>query len=195
MTPLQMARAVAAIANGGRLPEPFVVTAIDDERAPARRRAAGSVRAISAPVADELTRMLRAVVTEGTGSRARLPGYSVAGKTGTAQKVVDGTYSPTRFVASFAGFAPATAPRLAGIVVLDEPGPAYHGGEVAAPVFASMAREILLYWGVPRDREEVQEPPPAPDPPSSDRPNRSSSVVRASLASSSPASSAAGGLP
>ncbi|MDX1631520.1 MAG: penicillin-binding protein 2 [Thermoanaerobaculia bacterium] len=196
VTSLQMARAVAAVANGGLLPEPYVVARADGEDGFQRRgRASEMSRAVSSSVAAELTRMLRGVVDRGPGSRARLPGYTVAGKTGTAQKAIDGAYSHTRFVASFAGFAPAVDPRLAGIVVLDEPTPAYHGGQVAAPVFASMAREMLLYWGIPPDGEEdLHRPeggPPSLVPTAPE--SRPGPAITASLVPRAPSSSTVGG--
>lgn len=195
-TPLQMALAVAAVANEGLLPDPYVVARATGEGGlGGGRRTSNPARAVSPSVAAELTRMLRGVVTGGTGRRARLPGYAVAGKTGTAQKAVDGAYSRTRFVASFAGFAPADDPRLAGIVVLDEPTPAYHGGQVAAPVFASMAQEMLLYWGVAPSDGAADEPP-EPGLPDLDSPlpgSREAATVRAALTGSVPASSTVGG--
>src|SRR6185436_4060039 len=98
----------------------------------------------------------------------------VAGKTGTAQKVVGGRYSHRYFVSSFVGYAPIGDPRLVGVVALDEPWPAYYGGVVAAPAFAAIARQVLLYWGVPPRPGLVPPPqsppalelPPPPEPPS-----------------------------
>jgi membrane peptidoglycan carboxypeptidase len=120
-----------------------------------------------------LERMLEAVVSEGTAKAAGVVGYAVAGKTGTAQKIIDGAYSADRHVASFVGFAPARRPRLVGIVVLDEPRGAYHGGDVAAPVFGAFSREALLYLGVEPERDPLErwpgeaepetEPEPAPE--------------------------------
>jgi cell division protein FtsI/penicillin-binding protein 2 len=89
-----------------------------------------------------------------------VPGYAVAGKTGTAQKAVHGSYSATRFVASFAGFVPARRPALVMTVVIDEPWPRYHGGDVAAPVFSAIAEPVLLYLGVPPDAEAEPDLPP-----------------------------------
>ena len=108
-------------------------------------------RPLTAATARELERMLEAVVEEGTGRAAAVPGYAVAGKTGTAQKAENGGYSPRHFVASFAGFVPARRPRLVIVVVVDDPWPSYHGGSVAAPVFSRIAERSLLYLGVPPD--------------------------------------------
>jgi membrane peptidoglycan carboxypeptidase len=98
--------------------------------------------------------MLEGVVQEGTGRRAAIEGYSVAGKTGTAQKAVPGRgYSATRFVASFVGFAPARNPKVVAIVAIDEPQTSTHGGSVAAPAFKNIVERILLYKGVMPERE------------------------------------------
>jgi cell division protein FtsI/penicillin-binding protein 2 len=104
-------------------------------------------RIVSPEAAAAVNPMLQAVVTGGTGARAAVPGYTVAGKTGTARKPPykdDG-----RYMASFAGFAPAESPRLAAIVVLDEPGTSYYGGEVAAPVFSGIMQYALRLERVP----------------------------------------------
>jgi cell division protein FtsI/penicillin-binding protein 2 len=96
--------------------------------------------------------MMRDVVVEGTGTAAALPGYQVAGKTGTAAKPdPDGGYSTSRYVASFVGVVPATDPRLVVLVTIDEPGSAIWGGVVAAPAFAEIARFGLQYLEIPPD--------------------------------------------
>ena len=152
VTPLQLLTAVSAIANEGWLMRPFLVQEISDhqgrsvwEHVPHVRR-----RPISPETAKTVTDLLVNVVQRGTGKRAAVPGYRVAGKTGTAQKVdpQTGTYSSTKFVGSFVGFVPAEAPQLAILVVIDEPqGPAW-GGVVAAPVFRTVAEQALRYLGV-----------------------------------------------
>ena len=96
--------------------------------------------------------MLEAVVEEGTGRKAAVPGYRVAGKTGTAQKPVPGGYSPDKHLASFVGFAPARDPAFVALIAVDEPVGLYHGGDVAAPVFAAVAGELLPYLGVAPDQ-------------------------------------------
>jgi membrane carboxypeptidase/penicillin-binding protein len=93
--------------------------------------------------------MLESVVEGGTGRRASIAGYRIAGKTGTAQISEIGGYSPDRYIASFAGFAPSRAPRLVGVVTIFEPRGQYHGGEVAAPVFGAIMRQVLPLLGVP----------------------------------------------
>jgi cell division protein FtsI/penicillin-binding protein 2 len=103
-------------------------------------------RVISAGTAGILNRLMRDVVTHGTGARAAIPGYTVAGKTGTARKQ---PYVEHRYMASFAGFAPAEAPRFAAVVVLDEPGTQIYGGAVAAPVFSQIMQAALRQERVP----------------------------------------------
>lgn len=152
VTPLQLLTAVSAIANEGWLMRPFLVREISDhqgrsvwEHVPHIRR-----RPISAETAKTVTDLLVNVVEQGTGKRAAIPGYRVAGKTGTAQKVDPGTgtYSSTKFVGSFVGFVPAEDPQLAILVKIDEPqGPAW-GGVVAAPVFRKVAEQALRYLSV-----------------------------------------------
>jgi cell division protein FtsI (penicillin-binding protein 3) len=158
VTTLQLAMAFAAIGNGGELLRPYVVEAVG--RGESLRRlhpAPERVRTVaSASTVRSLERMLEAVVEEGTAKAAAVPGYRVAGKTGTAQKAIGGTYSPDRFVASFVGFAPARRPAFVAAIVLDEPRGAYHGGDVAAPVFGAFAREALLYLGVAPEREPLE---------------------------------------
>jgi cell division protein FtsI/penicillin-binding protein 2 len=158
VTPLQMARALAVVANGGYLVTPHVVRSVME--AGGDRSIAPRVgdRVIDPVVAYELRSMLTGVVEEGTAKLARVEGYGVAGKTGTAQKVIDRRYSQTRFIASFMGMAPLENPRLVGIIVLDEPRPLYHGGQVAAPTFAAIARQVLPYWDLVPDRLAPTEP-------------------------------------
>ncbi len=164
VTPLQLARAMAAVANGGRLLRPYVVAKVAGERGAERLDGPFEQgQALTPVVAAQLEQLLAAVVREGTGRQAAIQGYPVAGKTGTAQKVVAGHYSHRYFVASFVGYAPIGDPRLVVAVTLDEPWPVYYGGQVAAPTFAAIARQVLLYWGVPpRPEPPVPEPMPAP---------------------------------
>ena len=145
VTPLQLALAYAAVANGGVLMQPMLVRAIRDADGRDIRRGAPqpSHRVFSASTASTLIDMLCAVVDSGTATSARVAGLRIAGKTGTAQKydAAVGTYGRGMYLASFAGIAPADHPRLVGVVVIDEPkGSQYFGGQVAAPVF----REVLL---------------------------------------------------
>ncbi|MBL8013605.1 MAG: stage V sporulation protein D, partial [Candidatus Omnitrophica bacterium] len=102
-------------------------------------------RIISVETARRVQKILQGVVENGTGKKAMIPGISVGGKTGTAQKVEGGTYSHSKFFASFVGFAPVENPQLAAVVVFDEPRPAYYGGTVAAPVFEEVIENSLKY--------------------------------------------------
>ena len=165
VTPLQMAVAINAVANGGELIEPRLVRALlsEDGRREVPRRVIR--RAITPETASTMTRMLEDVVDHGTATAAQVSGYTVAGKTGTTEKLVDGRYSDTRNVASFIGFVPSTRPALTILVVVDDV--ARSGGAVAAPVFQRIAEATLLHLGVPSN---VDAPPPilAPaDPPAS----------------------------
>ena len=148
VTPIQMASAYAAIANGGVWIRPRLVDRVVGEpRGPLKRR-----RIISRETADQLNAMLRLVITEGTGTLAKVPGYVVAGKTGTAAKPDQtGGYSETRYVASFIGLVPATRPELVILVAVDEPQREIWGGDVAAPAFAEIATFALQYLEVPPD--------------------------------------------
>jgi len=148
VTPVQMARAYAAIANGGRLVRPHLIDRIDGRTVGTTR----GPRVVSRAVSDQMLSMLRGVVLEGTGTEAAIPGYTVAGKTGTAAKIdPDGTYSTSRYVASFVGLVPATKPRLVIMVMVDEPHGDIYGGVVAAPAFREIARFNLQRLEIPQD--------------------------------------------
>lgn len=161
VTAVQLTNAFAAVANGGYLLRPYVVAAMGDGEGtlePWRRREVVQLT-VSPSTIDQIRDMLESVVTEGTAKGAAVPGYRVAGKTGTAEKVVAGRgYAKNKYVASFTGFAPVSEPAIVASVILDEPWPLYHGGEVAAPVFSAIARQALLYLGVPPERELPRTP-------------------------------------
>jgi cell division protein FtsI/penicillin-binding protein 2 len=151
VTPIQMVAAVSAIANGGMLFEPHVVRAFVEngirtevEHRPIRRTVSETTAAI-------LTAIMEDVVVRGTAKAAQIEGHTVAGKTGTAQKLVDGRYSKSEYNASFIGFAPSRRPALAVVVVIDSPrAKGYYGGTVAAPIFQRIAEAALRHLGVPR---------------------------------------------
>jgi cell division protein FtsI (penicillin-binding protein 3) len=150
-TPLQILTAIAAVANGGVRVQPRIVEKVTDAKgniidAPPQ---AAPVRVISERTAAVLNEILKAVVARGTGAPAALAEHVVAGKTGTAQKAVRGGYSSDKVMASFVGYVPADRPRLAILVVIDEPKGAEYGGTVAAPVFKEIAESTLRYLGVP----------------------------------------------
>ncbi len=149
VTPLQMAAAVSAVANGGELVEPRLVRAVlrNGVRAEAPRRVIR--RAIGPDTAAQLTAIMEAVVERGTARAARLAEHTVAGKTGTSEKLVNGAYSSTDHNASFIGFVPSRNPVLTMMVVIDTPRvKGYFGGAVAAPVFKRIAEAALRHLGV-----------------------------------------------
>ncbi|MGH3010700.1 MAG: peptidoglycan D,D-transpeptidase FtsI family protein [Gaiellaceae bacterium] len=146
VTPMQMAAAYGAIANEGVWLQPHFVDRVEGRG----RHQPEERRVISATTARQLTKMLRRVVEEGSGTTAQVDGYRVAGKTGTAAKPdPEGGYSETRYVASFVGFAPAKRPELVVLVTVDEPRGAIWGGTVAAPPFAEIMEFALPYLEVP----------------------------------------------
>ena len=148
VTPMQMATAYAAIANGGILRTPQVVRSVDGERVAASK----GRRVISARTSYQLRTMLEgAFAPGGTASEVAIPGYKLAGKTGTANKIdpQTGQYSKASYVASFIGFAPALNPRLLIAVIVDEPHGAIYGGTVAAPAFGEIASFALPYLKIP----------------------------------------------
>jgi cell division protein FtsI (penicillin-binding protein 3) len=170
VTPIQLVTMVSTIANGGVYMPPHILLNSTDEMKgdprlkpmafrPANQLPAvlpdGAHRVISEMTSAKMRRMMEGIVTEGTGKPAALNGYSSAGKTGTAQKidVATHTYSHTKLVASFAGFAPVSNPAISVTVVIDTPtvGSRY-GTAVSAPVFAEVAQQVLEYLGVPHDQ-------------------------------------------
>ena len=170
VTPVQLVTMVSTIANGGVYMPPHVLLQSTDEmKGDARLRAEpfhpamqlpaklpeGSRRVIKELTAAKMRAMMQGIVTEGTGSLARLNGYSAGGKTGTANKIdpATHTYSHTKLVASFAGFAPVSNPAISVAVVIDTPtvGTGY-GGTTSAPVFQDVAQQVLEYLGVPHDQ-------------------------------------------
>ena len=158
VTALQMATAVSAVANGGSLMQPSVVRALikDNVRVEMPHRRLGV--AIAPGTAAEVTSMMEGVVERGTATAAQLPGFPVAGKTGTANKLVNGVYSKTDYNASFVGFVPSRAPLVTILVMIDTPraGPIY-GGVVAAPIFKRIADLTMQHLGA----SPSINPPPA----------------------------------
>ncbi len=148
VTTLQLACAISAIANNGVFIKPLIVRRIIDSEGETIKefKITPLRRVISEDTAMRMKSILWQAVETGTGQKAKLYGYTSAGKTGTAQKVEpSGIYSHRRFVASFIGFAPVEKPRIAIVVVVDEPRPFYYGGTVAAPVFQRIANDALRY--------------------------------------------------
>ncbi len=157
VTPIQLATAVSAIANGGLLIKPHVVQQIKRGEqvlsVPASLSAAEPRRVIRPETAATLRRLMEGVVLHGTGTLARLDGWTAAGKTGSAQKIdpATGRYSPTQLIASFTGFAPINNPAVTILISLDSPVGLHEGGQVAAPAFKRIAEQVLSYLDVPRD--------------------------------------------
>lgn len=149
---LQLITAISAVANKGILMKPYAVQAITDYHGRLIKSFAPKIvrRVISEKTAGTLTRIMKTVITEGgTGVNAALDGYSVCGKTGTAQKIDEnGRYSNEKFIASFVGFAPVAAPKIAVLVVVDEPQKQHFGSAVAAPAFKTIAQKTLDYMNI-----------------------------------------------
>jgi cell division protein FtsI (penicillin-binding protein 3) len=168
VTPLQMAAAMSAVANGGTWIEPRLVRTITREGAQTRVQPRITRRVIGAETVAKLLPILEAVVADGTGKKAQLDNYTVAGKTGTADKLINGRYSHWQQNVSFLGFVPSRRPALTIIVMIDTPRVGSDtGGEVAAPIFKRIAEASLRHLGVPPD---LNAPPPvmiarAPDVP------------------------------
>jgi cell division protein FtsI (penicillin-binding protein 3) len=159
VTGLQLITAVAALANDGVMMRPYIVQAITDSNGkPVRTIAPESIRqVVSVNTARDIRKIMRSVITPGgTGTQADLQGYSVGGKTGTAQKInSSGQYAADRYVASFVGFAPTERPVLAVLVVIDEPQDTFYGGLVAAPAFKQIIQKTLSYLNIaPSERDQ-----------------------------------------
>lgn len=163
VTPIQLVRAISAIANDGWLMKPQIVKEIrDSENNLIKKIEPEPVRqVISQKTSQDLRAILETVVSEGTGSKAYIEGYKVAGKTGTAQKILPGGgYSTSEYIASFIGFAPADNPRIAALVIVDSPQGVYYGGQVAGPVFRNVILDTLRYLEIPPElpaKEETKE--------------------------------------
>jgi cell division protein FtsI (penicillin-binding protein 3) len=142
-TPLQLAQAYAAIANGGKLRQPAFILGSNNP----------PISAIDPGIADSVAKMLETVpTTEGTGSRARVANYRIGGKTGTSHKASASGYAAARYVSSFAGFGPASRPRLVCVVVINDPtGKEYYGGLVAAPLFSNVMTGAMRILNIPPD--------------------------------------------
>ncbi|HWR37257.1 MAG TPA: penicillin-binding protein [Clostridia bacterium] len=163
VTPLQISSMISTIANDGVWTAPRVVAGVTPPSnayqtvvyKPEQQR-----RVLSPLTAAEMKKMMEGVVLFGTGRRALLDGYTSAGKTGTAQKVdpATGAYSRTKYVASFAGFAPVNNPALTIVVIIDSAVGAHQGGIISAPVFARIAQQVLAYMNVPHDAEIKNDP-------------------------------------
>lgn len=161
VTAIQMATALSSIANGGYLMKPHIVKKIvsPDGKVLMEKKPELLKKVISYDTASKVTRILEQVVENGTGKNASIPGYRVAGKTGTAQmpNPRTGTYYENRYLSSFIGFAPADDPRLALVVIVENPREHTYGGVVAAPIFKSITEKVLFYMEIPPSEEKIEE--------------------------------------
>ena len=163
LTPVQLIGAYSAVANGGWLMQPHLVDRIEyaDGRTEQKAKTQKIRRVIKQETSDTMKKVLEHVVQEGSGKRARIKGYSVAGKTGTAEKLSqEGGYATRHHVVSFCGFTPIHDPQFTILVVLDNPSKYTFGGTAAAPVFKEVAEGLLAMQGVPPDRPEELQPKP-----------------------------------
>jgi cell division protein FtsI (penicillin-binding protein 3) len=154
VTSMQILNAINSIANGGYRVRPSLVDRVIDEKGDlVSVRTRERIRLMSPQTAAAVSNAFEGVVLRGTGKRAALEGYRAAGKTGTAQKIVNGRYAPNKYVASFIGFAPLPMPRITILVQIDEPQGVHYGGDVCAPYFRKIAQESLFQLGVPPDKD------------------------------------------
>jgi len=150
LTPLQVVRAIASIANGGWLMEPHIVASIEQASGKKSEIKPKKIKQVmSSSTAGTLTEMMVDAVDNGEAKFAKPKGYRIAGKTGTAQIPVAGHYDTTKTIASFVGFAPADRPKFVMLVTLREPSSSQWGAETAAPLFFTIAKDIFLYLGIP----------------------------------------------
>ncbi len=158
VTAMQLASYISVIANGGNLMKPYIVKAIRDSSGkPLKVFSPTIIRNVLTPEsAARVKKILIGVVENGTGKMAKIPDFTAAGKTGTGQKIEpNGAYSHSKFMASFAGFAPAEDPQIAIVVIVDEPRGSYYGGVVSAPVFKNVAADVLRYLKAKQSSKEV----------------------------------------
>lgn len=151
VTPLQVLRAICAIANGGELLQPYIVKKIVAADGSVLKEGQKHVvrNVITPEVARQMREMMEKVVSEGGGKTAAIKGYRIAGKTGTAEKIAEGGgYAAGQYIASFVGFVPADKPRYAMIVMLDTPQGAFYGSQVSAPIFRDTLQQILVAKGI-----------------------------------------------
>lgn len=157
VTALQLAAAISVIANGGQLMRPYILDEVRDKHGETIKKFHPAMirKVLTVDTANRMRQILIGVVEEGTGKAARVEEFPTAGKTGTAQKIENGLYSHSKYYASFIGFAPADDPLVAIAVVIDEPrGYLRFGGEIAAPVFKKVARDVVRYLKMSRPTYE-----------------------------------------
>jgi stage V sporulation protein D (sporulation-specific penicillin-binding protein) len=171
VTPLQMVNALSSVVNGGNLMRPRLVSQLIDNEGNIIESFQPEItrKVISEATSKTMLDLLESVVTVGSGSRAQVPGYRVGGKTGTAQKVIDGRYAQNKYIGSFVAVAPIDNPQIAMIVIVDEPGTGvYYGGSVAAPIAKVILEDTFNYLEIPpvfteKDKENITEKVIVPD--------------------------------
>lgn len=151
ITPIQLLNAASAISNGGNLMKPRLVKDLIDSEGNIIKSFEPEVirKVVSEKTSETMLSLMETVVTDGSGSRAYVPGYRVGGKTGTAQKVIDGIYAQGKYIGSFLAVAPIDDPKVAILVIVDEPSGQYYGGSTAAPVAKSILEDIFNYYEIP----------------------------------------------
>ncbi|MEZ4845399.1 MAG: penicillin-binding transpeptidase domain-containing protein, partial [Bdellovibrionota bacterium] len=160
VTPIQLAEALSMVANGGYRVQPYLVDRIDlglKQTLNFKKESGFDRPVFSKKTLDQIRSWMESVTEEdGTGHRAKVPGYRTAGKTGTAQIYDPETkeYSHDELVASFFGFAPASDPQLAAMIIYRQPKTAQHGGEISAPVFRNVMQQVLHYMDIPKDEKK-----------------------------------------
>ncbi len=160
-TPIQMVTAMSVIANGGRLVMPRLAKEVTDKDGRVMKIYQPKIvrQVISQDAAEDVAKALEQVTIDGTAKSIKIPGYSFAGKTGTAQKFVNGEYSHDHHVSSFIGFMPAQDPDFVALVMVDDPKTTkYYGAEVSAPVFATLATQMAQIRNIPKDQPDVPAP-------------------------------------
>ena len=165
VSPVQLVTAAAAVANDGQLLRPQIVREVKDKSGQVVRGFQPDVirQVLDPTTTKQVKEILESVVTQGSGRNAYIEGFKIAGKTGTAQKVGAGGYLPDKYVASFVGFAPADNPQVAMLVIIDEPVGLYYGGQIAAPVFGAVMKDVLQYLKVTPQPSANLAKPAAPD--------------------------------
>lgn len=170
VTPMQLVNAVAAIGNGGNLMKPRLVKEMIDSDGKVVITYEPEIKrsVISEATSKKMLEMMESVVANGTGNNAYIPGFRVGGKTGTAQKIIDGRYTPGKYIGSFTAVAPVDDPKIAILVVVDEPVGPYYGGTVAAPIAKSIIADTLNYLEITpvfteNEKKQVEEMVTVPD--------------------------------
>jgi len=149
VTPIELLSAISAIANDGKRMEPHVVSEVENPDGTSIKLEPKVLdQPIDSETAKVMTEMMVNAVEKGEASWTKLKGYRVAGKTGTASIALNGTYDSSKTIASFVGFAPADDPKFSMLVILNKPTTSIYGAETAAPVFFSIAKDLLLYYGI-----------------------------------------------